>query len=109
MVVAIHYIYYVIQLENAKQKALEIREQSFLTAEQEKKLCIRQAEQDAQRLETLKYETLAFQQKKIINQLSQQVVKLALNQVRGKLNTKCCDWLIDCPSMIPSFSNKYPT
>nr|YP_009106257.1 CF0 subunit I of ATP synthase [Interfilum terricola]AIT95072.1 CF0 subunit I of ATP synthase [Interfilum terricola] len=76
------------QLQAAKQKAIEIREQGLLTAEQEKKLCIRQAEQDAKRLETLKYETLEFQQKKIINQISQQVVKLALNQVRDKLNTK---------------------
>nr|WQA10902.1 ATP synthase CF0 subunit I [Streptosarcina sp. YL-2023a] len=74
------------QLELAQKKAVEIREQGKITAEQEKKQCIRQAEADIARLEEIKQETLQLQQQKAISQVSQQVVSLALSQVREKLN-----------------------
>jgi len=74
------------QLELAKKKATEIREQGIITAEQEKKQCISQTEQDALRLEEIKQETIQFQQQKAISQVSQQVVSLALNKVREKLS-----------------------
>lgn len=76
------------QLEFAKKKAAEIREQGIITAEQEKKQCISQTQQDASRLEEIKQETIQFQQQKAISQVSQQVVSLALNKVREKLNNR---------------------
>ena len=76
------------QLELAQKKAVEIRQQGNITAEKEKKQCIRQTEEDAKRLEENKQETLQLQQQKAINQVSQQVVSLALNQVREKLNKR---------------------
>ncbi len=76
------------QLELAKKKAAEIREQGIVTAEQEKKQCIFQTEQDASRLEEIKQETIQFQQQKAISQISQQVVSLALTKVREKLNNR---------------------
>ncbi len=76
------------QLELAQKKATEIRQQGSITAEQDKKQCIRQTQEDAQRLEEVKQETLQMQQQKTISQVSQQVVSLALNQVRDKLKTR---------------------
>jgi F-type H+-transporting ATPase subunit b len=78
------------QLELAKKKATEIREQSITTAEQEKQQTIRQAEKDVSRLEELKDETINLQQQKALSQISQQVVSLALTKVREKL-TKSLD------------------
>lgn len=76
------------QLELAKKKAVEIRQQGILNAEQEKKQSIRQTKEDLSRLEEVKQETIRFQQQKAISQVSQQVVSLALNQVREKLNSR---------------------
>ena len=76
------------QLELAKTKAAEIREQGVVTAEQEKRQCIRQTQKDTLRLEEVKQETIKFQQQKAISQVSQQVVALALTKVREKLNNQ---------------------
>jgi F-type H+-transporting ATPase subunit b len=76
------------QLELAKKKAIEIREQGTLTAEQEKKQAIRQTQEDVSRLEEIKQETIRFQQQKAISQVSQKVVSLALTQVREKLSSR---------------------
>lgn len=76
------------QLQLAKTKANEIRKQGIVTAEQEKKQCIAQTEQDASRLEEIKQETIRFQQQKAISQISRQVVSLALTKVREKLNNQ---------------------
>jgi F-type H+-transporting ATPase subunit b len=76
------------QLDLAKKKAIEIREQGTLTAEQEKKQSIRQTQEDLSRLEEIKQETIRFQQQKAISQVSQQVVSLALSQVREKLSSR---------------------
>lgn len=76
------------RLEAAKTKASEILEQGKFSAEQEKKQCISQTEQDTLRLEKVKQETIQFQQQKIISQVSRQVVSLALSKVREKLKTK---------------------
>lgn len=76
------------QLKLAQKKAAEIREQGIVTAEQEKKQCIRQTAEDALRLEEIKQETIRFQQQKAISQVSQQVVSLALSQVREKLSSR---------------------
>ena len=79
------------QLELAKQKAIEIREQSRATAEQEKSQTITQAEKDVVRLEELKDETIKLQQQKALSQISQQVVSLALTKVREKLSKSLND------------------
>jgi F-type H+-transporting ATPase subunit b len=79
------------QLELAKKKATEIREQGITTAEQEKLQTIRQAEKDVSRLEELKDETIKLQQQKALSQISQQVVSLALTKVREKLKKSLDD------------------
>lgn len=76
------------RLETAKAKATEIRNQGQKTAQQEKNQCIDQTTQDVLRLETVKKETIQFQQQKTITQISQQVVSLAVNKVREKLTNK---------------------
>lgn len=76
------------RLEAAKSKALEIKNQGAITAEQEKKQCISQTEQDALRLEQVKQETIQFQQQKAISQVSQQVIAIALTKVREKLSNQ---------------------
>ena len=79
------------QLENAEKRASEIRQQGVLTAEKEKSQCIRQAEDDALRLEEVKQETIKLQQQKVISQISQRVVSLALSKVREKLTSSLDD------------------
>ena len=76
------------QLELAKKKAIEISKQGILNAKQEQKQSIRQTQEDISRLEEVKQETIYFQQQKAISQVSQQVVSLALNQVREKLSSR---------------------
>ncbi len=76
------------QLQAAKNKAAEIKQQGTITAEQEKKQCIFQTEQDILRLEQVKQETIQFQQQKAISQVSHQVVSMALTKVRQKLSNK---------------------
>jgi F-type H+-transporting ATPase subunit b len=76
------------QLEEAQKRAGEIKEQGILAAEQEKTLCIKQAVEDANRVVQGKQDTIRLQQQKAIEQISQQIVALAIEQVRGKLQTK---------------------
>lgn len=68
----------------AQKKATEIREQGIFAAEQEKKLCIKQAEENAARLKQAKQDSIRLQQQKAIQQISQQIVLRALKQVREK-------------------------
>lgn len=77
-----------VNLELAEKKAFQIIEQGSVTAEQEKKNGIQQAELDIAQFDEIKQETITVQQQKIMNQVSQQVVELALNQVRQKLNNR---------------------
>jgi len=75
------------QLAAAQKKAAEIREQGFMAAEQEKKLCLKQAEENAAQLKQVQENTLRFQQQKAIQQISYQIVSLAFQQVRQKIKT----------------------
>jgi F-type H+-transporting ATPase subunit b len=75
------------QLAIAQKKAVEIQEQGAVAAEQETKLCIKQAEDDAVRLKQVKQDTIRLQQQKAIQQISQQIVSLALEKVRQKFKT----------------------
>ena len=77
-----------LELEQAKAKAQKIREQATTTIEQEKKQFVRQTQEDIKRLGTLQQETLKFEQQKAQNELAQKLVKLALQQVREKLNQR---------------------
>lgn len=77
-----------LQLEQAQTKAQKIREQAIVTIEQEKKQFVRQTQEDIQRLGIFQQETLKFEQQKTQNELAQKLVKLALHQVREKLNQR---------------------
>ena len=77
-----------LELEQAQAKAQKIREQASVTIEQEKKQFVRQTQEDIKRLGTLQQETLKFEQQKAQNELAQKLVKLALQQVREKLNQR---------------------
>ena len=76
------------QLENAKTKANEIREQGLIAAQREKTLCIEQAEEETTRLKQTKQLAIKLQQQKAIQQISQQIVLLSLKQVRDQLKLK---------------------
>ena len=77
-----------LQLEKAKTKADEISQQAVFTVDQEKKLILSQTQEDIKRLGTLQQETLKFEQQKAQNELAQKLVRLALHQVREKLNQR---------------------
>lgn len=76
------------QLELAQQKANQIRENNKKVIEKETEKWVEKAQQDAVRLEEKKQETIRFQQQKAITQISQQVIFLALKQVREKLKSR---------------------
>ncbi len=77
-----------LQLEKAKTKADEISQQAVFTVDQEKKLILSQTQEDIKRLSTIQQETLKFEQQKAQNELAQKLVRLALHQVREKLNQR---------------------
>lgn len=77
-----------LQLEKAKTKADEISQQAVFTVDQEKKQILSQTQEDIKRLSILQQETLKFEQQKAQNELAQKLVKLALQQVREKLNQR---------------------
>lgn len=74
------------QLEQAQLKAAEIKEQGNVAAGNEREQTTRETQSDIKRLEGNKQETLDLQQQKAVNQVTQQVISLALNQVRENLN-----------------------
>ena len=78
----------VLQLETAKTKAAEIREQGLIAAKREKTSCIEQAEEETNRLKQTKQSAIRLQQQKAIQQISQQIVLLSLKQVRDQLKLK---------------------
>ena len=75
-------------MDQAKTKAQQIGEQALITVEQEKKQFVRQTQEDIKRLGILQQETLKFEQQKAQNQLAQKLVRLALHQVREKLQQR---------------------
>ena len=77
-----------LQLEKAKTKADEISQQAVFTVDQEKKQIISQTQEDIKRLSLLQQQTLKFEQQKAQNELAQKLVRLALHQVREKLNQR---------------------
>lgn len=74
------------QLETAKKKAQEIREEGILRATQEINNCVAQHELRIARLEEFKQETLQFYQQKAFKQASAYVISRIMNRVRERLN-----------------------
>ncbi len=77
-----------LELEQAQTKAKQIQEQALVTIQQEKKQFVSQTQQDINRLSLLQQETLKFEQQKAQKQFAEKLVKLALHQVREKLNQR---------------------
>lgn len=73
------------QFEMAIEKANQIKQEAILTADKEKNEILKQTEIEIKKFETSKEESLTLERQKIISQISQQVIALALLKVREKL------------------------
>ena len=74
------------QLELAKVKAKEIREDGVLKATQEVKNCVLQHEERLSKLEEFKQETIQFYQQKAFKQAYMYVISRIMSKVRERLN-----------------------
>ena len=74
------------QLEMAKQKAKEIREEGSLRASQEIKSCVLQHEERLSKLEEFKQETIQFYQQKAFKQAYMYVISRIMTRVKERLN-----------------------
>lgn len=77
-----------LQVEQAKTKAQQIREQARITVEQDRKNFAQQTQEDITRLGLGQQETLLLEQQKVQNEIAQNLVRLALHQVREKLTQR---------------------
>lgn len=75
-----------VQLELAKKKAEEIREDGLVRATQEIKNCVTQHELRLARLEEFKQETVQFYQQKALKQAYMYVLSKIIIRVRERLN-----------------------
>jgi F-type H+-transporting ATPase subunit b len=75
------------QLELAKTKAQQIREEGALRADQEEKNCIFQHEERLSRLEEFKQETIQFYQQKALKQAYMYIISRIMTRVRERLNS----------------------
>nr|NP_683780.2 ATP synthase CF0 B subunit [Chaetosphaeridium globosum] len=75
-----------LRLEQAKLKADEIRIQGLAQLEREKLELIKAADEDSKRLEESKNVTIRFEQQRAIEQVRQQVSRLALERALETLN-----------------------
>lgn len=76
------------RLEKAKVKANEIRINGLSQIEKEKKELINAADEDSRRLEDSKNATIRFEEQKTIEQIRQQVSRLALERALETLNKR---------------------
>ena len=74
------------QLEMAKQKAKEIREEGSLRASQEIKSCVLQHEERLSKLEEFKQETIQFYHQKAFKQAYMYVISRIMTRVKERLN-----------------------
>nr|YP_009238418.1 ATP synthase CF0 B subunit [Kirchneriella aperta]AMO00953.1 ATP synthase CF0 B subunit [Kirchneriella aperta] len=74
------------QLELAKKKAQEIREEGLLRATQEVNNCVRQHEERLSKLEEFKQETIQFYQQKAFKQAYMYVISRIMSRVKERLN-----------------------
>lgn len=74
------------QLELAKKKALQIREEGVLRASQEVNNCVSQHEERLSKLEEFKQETVQFYQQKAFKQAYIYVISRIMSRVKERLN-----------------------
>jgi F-type H+-transporting ATPase subunit b len=74
------------QLEIAKKKATEIREEGILRATQEINNCVSQHEERLSKLEEFKQETVQFYQQKAFKQAYMYVISRIMSRVKERLN-----------------------
>jgi F-type H+-transporting ATPase subunit b len=74
------------QLELAKKKAKEIREEGLLRATQEVNNCVRQHEERLSKLEEFKQEAIQFYQQKSFKQAYVYVISRIMSRVKERLN-----------------------
>jgi len=74
------------QLELAKKKAAEIREEGILRATQEINNCVFQHEQRLSKLEEFKQETVQFYEQKAFKQAYMYVISRIMSRVKERLN-----------------------
>jgi F-type H+-transporting ATPase subunit b len=72
------------QFDLALDKANQIKNEAILKAENEIKEILKQTENEIKNFEKLKVENLALEKQKIVSEISQQVISLALQKVRDK-------------------------
>lgn len=75
------------QLELAKSKAKEIREEGMLRATQEVNNCVNQHEERLSKLEEFKQETIQFYQQKAFKQAYMYVISRIMSRVKERLNS----------------------
>jgi F-type H+-transporting ATPase subunit b len=74
------------QLELAKKKAKEIREEGVMRATQEVNNCVSQHEERLSKLEEFKQETIQFYQQKAFKQAYMYVISKIMSRVKERLN-----------------------
>nr|WVD56115.1 CF0 subunit I of ATP synthase [Tetradesmus sp. JML-2023b] len=74
------------QLELAKKKATEIREEGVLRATQEMNNCVAQHEERLSKLEEFKQETVQFYQQKAFKQAYIYIISRIMSRVKERLN-----------------------
>lgn len=74
------------QLELAKKKAKDIREEGVLRATQEVNNCVSQHEERLSKLEEFKQETIQFYQQKAFKQAYMYVISRIMSRVKERLN-----------------------
>lgn len=72
------------KLEQAKQKAKQIFDQAKISAEQEKALCISEAELEKKRMIQAKEDTINLYRQRAVDVITSQIVRLAIGKVRSK-------------------------
>ena len=74
------------QLDMAKKKAKDIREEGALRATQEVNNCVRQHEERLSKLEEFKQESIQFYQQKAFKQAYMYVISRIMSRVKERLN-----------------------
>jgi F-type H+-transporting ATPase subunit b len=83
------------EVESAKIKAKEIREQTVFILEKERQMYSQQFETESKRLTNLKEETLTFQEQRAKFQISNQIITLAVEKVEQTIKNRLTPRLHD--------------
>lgn len=83
------------EVENAKIKAQEITKQTSSILEKERTMYSQQFESEAKRLNSLKAETLTFQEQRAKFQISNQIIVLAVEKVEQTIKSRLTPRLHD--------------